>query len=123
MYPVSHITNGRLKASHGKAIGGGLWLHLEASRRDARELGNDIGRVRSGDNVVLVVLEGDLRLGGDFDRVIAVGLEEGLRLVDESDDVGSVLRVVRFVDFVGDSTGGGKSLGWLRVATIMCDPD
>jgi hypothetical protein len=34
-----------------------------------------------------------------------------LGLEDESDDVGSVERVARLVDFVGDSTGGGKSLG------------
>jgi hypothetical protein len=113
MYPVSQITNGRLNASHGKAIGGGLWLHREASRRDAWESGNDVGRIRSGGDVMLVDLRVGLELEGDFDGVIAVGSEEGLGLglEDESDDVGSVERVVRLVDFVGDSTGGGKSLG------------
>lgn len=108
------MTNGRLIASHGKAIGGGLWLHLfEASRRDARESGNDVGRIRSGGDVMLVGLRVGLELEGDFEGVVTIGFEEGLGLglEDESDDVGSVERVVRFVDFVGDSTGGGKSLG------------
>lgn len=111
MYPVSQITNGRLKASHGKAIGGGLWLHLDALRRDLTGSGNDVGRIRSGSDVMSVVLEEDLGLEGDFDGVIPVVFEEGLGLEDDSDDVGSVERVVRFVGFVGDSTGGGKSLG------------
>ena len=52
-----------------------------------------------------------LELEDDFDGVVAIGLEIGLGLEDESSDVGSVERVVRLVDFVGDSTGGGKSLG------------
>jgi hypothetical protein len=113
MYPVSQITNGRLRASHGKAIGGGLWLHLETSRRDARESGNDVGRIRSGEDAILVGLRVDLELGGVIDGVIAIDFEDGLGLglEDESDDIGSVERVVRLVDFVGDSTGGGKSLG------------
>jgi hypothetical protein len=34
-------------------------------------------------------------------------------------DVDSEERVVRLTVFVGDSTGGGKSLGWLRVATMI----
>lgn len=111
MYPVSQITNGRLKASHGKAIGGGLWLHREAWRRVARESENDIRDTRSGGDVMLVGLRVGLELEGDFDGVVAIGLEEGLGLEDESSDVGSVERVVRLVDFEGDSTGGGKSLG------------
>lgn len=109
MYPVSQITNGRLRASHGKAIGGGLWLHLEASRRDAWESGIDVRCMRSGGDVMLVDLRIGLELEGDFDGVVAIGLEEGLGL--KSSDAGSVERVVRLVDFVGDSTGGGKSLG------------
>lgn len=48
---------------------------------------------------------------------------EGFGLKDGAEDwvivVGSKERVVRFVAFVGDSVGGGKSLGWLRVATIV----
>jgi hypothetical protein len=111
MYPVSQITNGRLKASHGKAIGGGLWLHLEASRRDVRESGIDVRGMRSGGDVMLVGLRIGLELEGDFVGVVAIGLEEGLGLEDDSSDVGSVERVVRLVDFEGDSTGGGKSLG------------
>ena len=111
MYPVSQITNGRLRASHGKAIGGGLWLHLEASRRDARESENDVRDICSGGDFMLVGLGVGLELEDDFDGVVAIGLEIGLGLEDESSDVGSVERVVRLVDFVGDSTGGGKSLG------------
>jgi hypothetical protein len=69
--------------------------------------------MRSGGDAMLVGLRVGLKLEGDFDGVAAIGFEEGLGLglEDESDDVGSVERVARLVDFVGDSTGGGKSLG------------
>ena len=106
-----------------------MWLHLGASRCDLWEVANDVGRTRSGGDVMFVALVNDLglegesygevvvglrtglELEGDFDGVVAIGLEIGLGLEDESSDVGSVERVVRLVDFEGDSTGGGKSLG------------
>lgn len=53
---------------------------------------------------------------------MVVGLRAGLELEGDLGggvDADSVERVVRFASFVGDSTGGGKSLGWLRVATMI----
>ena len=114
MYTVSHRTSGRLKASHRKAIGGGVWLHLGASRCDLREAGKDVGRTRSSDDIMLVGLASDLRLKGDSCGEVVVGLRTGLELEGDVDGVVdgcSEERVVRFVSFVGDSVGGGKSLG------------
>jgi hypothetical protein len=50
MYPVSHSTSGRLSTSHGNAIGGGVWHHPVASRRD----GNDFDRIWLDSDVTLV---------------------------------------------------------------------
>lgn len=114
MYTVSHRTSGRLKASHGKAIGGGVWLHLGASRCDLREVANDEGRARSSDDVMLVGLVNDLGLEGESYGEGIVDLRTGLELegdVDGAVDGCSEERVVRFVSLVGDSVGGGKSLG------------
>jgi hypothetical protein len=91
-----------------------VWLHLGASRLDLRELVYDIGRVRAGGNVVIGDLEEGLESTNEADDVTVVGLRAGLELegdVGGGVDVDSVERVVRFVSFVGDSTGGGKSLG------------
>ena len=119
---MSQITRGRLNASHGKAIGGGVWLHLGVSRLDLREFVYDIGRVRAGDEVVIVGLEDALESTEEADGIMVVGSRAGLGLEGDLGggvDVDSVERVFRFVSFVGDSTGGGKSLGWLRVATMI----
>ena len=86
-----------------------MWLHLGASRCDLREVANNVGRARSSGDI----MPAGLRIGLELD-VIVVGLKEGSELEEEADGVigvGSAARVVRFVDFVGDSTGGGKSLG------------
>ena len=91
-----------------------MWLHLGVSRLDLRELVYDIGRVRAGGNVVIGDLEEGLESTNEADDVTVVGLRAGLELegdVGGGVDVDSVERVVRFVSFVGDSTGGGKSLG------------
>ena len=91
-----------------------MWLHLGASRLDLRELVYDIGRVRAGGNVVIGDLEEGLESTNEADDVTVVGLRAGLELegdVGGGVDIDSVERVVRFVSFVGDSTGGGKSLG------------
>ena len=91
-----------------------MWLHLGASRRDLGEVVYDIVRVRSGDDVVFPGFEKDLEPVEGADGVIVVGSRAGLELEGDLDgvvDVGSAERVARFVSFVGDSTGGGKSLG------------
>jgi len=117
------MTSGRLSASQGKAIDGGVWHHLGASRRDLRESGAvKVVLVRSSGDVMLVGSEEDLGLEGEHEGVIAVACKGGLELEDEFDGVivvDSAERVVRFVSFVGDSVGAGKSLGWLRVATMI----
>jgi hypothetical protein len=87
-----------------------------------RELEYDIGRVRAGGDVLIVDLEEGLESTDEADNVMIVGSRAGLELDGDLGggvDVDSVERVVRFVSFVGDSTGGGKSLGWLRVATMV----
>jgi len=74
----------------------------------------DIGRVRSGDEVVIVDFKDGLGFAEEADGVVVVGSRAGLELEGDLGgvvDVGSVERVVRFESFVGDSTGGGKSLG------------
>lgn len=99
-----------------------MWLHLGVSRLDLRELVYDIGRARAGDEVVIVGLEEGLESTEESDGFMVVGSRAGLELEGDLGvgvDVDSVERVVRFVSFVGDSTGGGKSLGWLRVATMI----
>ena len=99
-----------------------MWLHLGASRCDLWEVANDVGRTRSGGDVMFVALVNDLGLEGESYGEVVVGLRTGLELEGDVDGVVdgcSEERVVRFVSFVGDSVGGGKSLGWLRVATIM----
>ena len=74
----------------------------------------DIGRVRAAGDVVIVDLEEGLESTEEAEGVMVVGSRAGLELEGDLDgvvDVGSAERVVRFVSFVGDSTGGGKSLG------------
>ena len=91
-----------------------MWLHLGVSRLDLREFVYDIGRVRAGDEVVIVGLEDALESTEEADGIMVVGSRAGLGLEGDLGggvDVDSVERVVRFVSFVGDSTGGGKSLG------------
>jgi hypothetical protein len=47
------------------------------------------------------------------------GLEESFGLVEDGGaNVVVVVSEERVVRFMGDSTAGGKSLGWLRVATM-----
>jgi hypothetical protein len=75
MYTVSHRTSGRLKTSHGKAIGGGVWHHSGASRRLEEE---------SGNGVVRTWLDGDVMLDA---------LERGFVLRDEEDGIVDVMTV------------------------------
>lgn len=99
-----------------------MWLHLGASRCGLRELVYDIGRIRAGVDVEVVRLEEGLESTEEAGGVMVVGSRAGLELEGDLGggvDVDSVERVVRFVSFVGDSAGGGKSLGWLRVATMF----
>jgi hypothetical protein len=58
---------------------------------------------------------GVLEAGGDvlFDWEESFGI-----VVDGGANVVVVVSEERVVRFMGDSTAGGKSLGWLRVATM-----
>jgi hypothetical protein len=103
---VSQSTKGRLIASQRRVRVEGVWVQRPAAR--ARE--GSVGLVRVMFVVVVLVVVAGAVLEG-------VGVGEALRAAVE-------LRVVRFVGEVspaalGLRVGGGKSLGWLRVATMM----
>lgn len=101
---MSQITRGRLAASHGIKAGCGLCAHDGATRLDVVCWREDEGRDFVGDAF-------DSRLTRD-----GFGITGGAACVEE-DVVASEERVVRFV---GDSVGGGgKSLGWFLVATMI----
>ena len=72
-----------------------------------------VDRIRAAGGVVIVDFEEGLESTEEADGVMVVGSRTGLKLEGDLNgvvEVGSVERVVRFVSFVGDSTGGGKSL-------------
>lgn len=87
-------------ASQGRARSGGVCCQDEFVRRLRGLVGEAV-----------VFVEG-------LERAGAVSFA----VVEDDDVVAEEARVVRFV---GDSVGAGKSLGWLRVPTILdvlCDP-
>ncbi|KAI6890256.1 hypothetical protein KC325_g106 [Hortaea werneckii] len=106
-YPVSQITSGREMASQSRVRLEGVWDHGE----------EDVGRLEAVEEVRWL---GDVTRVGEVPTwfVVAVDLEVVLgRWVGESLVLAVSARVERFV---GDSEGGAsKSLGWLRVATIL----
>lgn len=109
-YPVSQTTSGRETASQSRVRLEGVWDQVEG----------DVGRLEDVEEVRGV---GDVMRVGEVATwfvgvVVAVDLEVVLgRWVVESRVVVVSARVERFV---GDSEGGAsKSLGWLRVATIL----
>lgn len=91
---MSHMTSGRLTASQGTAIAGGVWHHPRVLRRIGVCSRDDVGRILVGGRAVLVDMENCFGLVDCAEFVV----------VDEDSDE-------RVVLFVGDSTGGGKSLG------------
>lgn len=89
------MTSGRLTASQGTVIAGGVWHHPRVLRRMGVCSRDDVGRILVGGRAVLVDMENCFGL---------VDCAEFVVVVDEDSDE-------RVVLFVGDSTGGGKSLG------------
>ena len=107
---MSQTTSGRETASQSRVRLEGVWDQVEG----------DVGRLEDVEEVRGV---GDVMRVGEVATwfvgvVVAVDLEVVLgRWVVESRVVVVSARVERFV---GDSEGGAsKSLGWLRVATIL----
>lgn len=99
---MSQMTSGRLTASQRNVIAGTVWHHPGDLRRMRVGSRDGVGRILGG-NAVLVAIEDCFGLEDCAEPVVV--------LVVDSEE--------RVVLFVGDSTGGGKSLGWLRVATMM----
>lgn len=107
---MSQITRGRETASQRRVRFEGVWDQGvgDEGRLEAVEVVRGVGEVRRAGEVATWFV----------DVVVAVDLEVLLgRWVGESLVLAVSARVERFV---GDSVGGAsKSLGWLRVATIL----